>query len=181
MIINTEKDISNKSVQVNEDAEPSNPDVEMTEDAQAPEATPVPETSQSTKKVEESKSEKDKSEDDQCEEKKAIQESPRSSNLEEEKFEVDSIDKELRKQVIDYNPMAGDTPNASSTLKKVARKEKKQKKKEKPVKKPRKKQEEPRAKTELWSWEKLMSKKSEFEKSSIDSLPQATDVNICQL
>lgn len=72
-------------------------------------------------------------------------------------------------------------PSEPSGLKKVARK-KRREPKEKPKPKPKlQREEESRYKTELWSWEKLLSKKEEFNKTSIDSLPSASDVNRCKL
>jgi hypothetical protein len=53
-------------------------------------------------------------------------------------------------------------------------------KKEKDLKK-KETSEQPTSKTEYWSWEKLISKKDEFNKPSIDSLPNSNNFNTCQL
>jgi hypothetical protein len=87
---------------------------------------------------------------------------------------------EFMKQVVDI-PETSLKPKEPSVLKKVTRKERKQPKMKPKLKPKAVKGEESRYKTELWSWEKLLSKKEEFNKTSIDSLPSASDVNICKL
>lgn len=127
--------------------------------------------------LEEEKTQKQQNFEDEEEEKI----SPKSDSefQEEEKAESEGLI-DLENQVLDINEV--NQVVAPTNMKKVTRKEKKQKREKPENPKPKRaKREEPRAKTEEWSWEKLLSKTGELKKSSFDALPIATDVNICQL
>lgn len=110
-----------------------------------------------------------------------MQDDEEEEKIEEDKNQIDSDIEDLQAQVIDINDANLNSPVTPLNLKKVARKKQKEPKKKPSVKSKKKREEEPKSKTELWSWEELMSKKGEFTKPSIDKLPQGSDVNTCQL
>jgi len=93
-------------------------------------------------------------------------------NMEEE----DELVEDLKSQVLDLN----ESNSQATNMKKVARKKTKEPKR-KLKKKESNNSKEPKSRTELWSWEKLLSQKEEFNCHSIDSLPFASDVNVCRL
>ncbi|CAI2363925.1 unnamed protein product [Moneuplotes crassus] len=169
-------DTSEKEMNGNEGVNPEKKSSQEIDSETAKIEEKEPESNQSQQSNQDSSAQEENSNKEKDDKERVDGEEKKDNEESKEEHEEAKSEQSLPENVIPLkqvlNPQIN-TPTAPG-MKKVKRKERK--------KKPRKKtSEQVQSKTELWSWEKLLSQKDKFKKTSINSLPSLEGFNTCKI